>query len=1197
MKTSHQARFGVPVPIAPAEVTPRRRRTAKVSARPYIRRRLLVVDEDERSVEWPEEEFFADRGPLVVLGDPGLGKSRLVERFCERSGSACVTAISLPARPQRPLREETFPRKTVVDEVDAVPAGDPRETVDAVLAHLGHFSDANFVLVCRSADWVDAGLDAIEAKWGKTPVIGTLLPLDEGEIARLVDGSGTGWEGAELLDAARERGLESLLGNPQLLGMLLRTAGNGWPESRRDLYENACRELAMGKNPAHRRLAGQGRPGVDSLCDTAGFVFSQLLLSGTEGVATPGSGGLPGIGDLSSDSHPTPRVAGAIATDLFRVGGDGALVPRHRTVAEYLAAGWLARSLGKQGSRLGDLEALLRTSSDAVPSSARGVHAWIATLGGDIRERFIRRDPYGFWCYGDRDSLTDGEAAVLLDALVAHAARHPGFHNGGGRANFGRWPKSPPLLGRAIARIRDRDTPPDMARLLVEAIHGAPRSQGAKKALMGVVLDARAPNRALCLDGLARHMTNAELGKAVAKLVRMADTESVCVAIDTIRRHHDRIGGKIIARALAAAESRTTDLGLGQDGIPGRLSLGKAGSCLRETAKIAGDRDDPTARGARRTIVPLLERLFEADAPPAAPVFWGCLARVGRPRDFENDPEGEIAKYLATHDEYRRAAQAAAILGTDPGDLKARLRRLAAHWPGVSVDEEDWLFHLEDLAGRQPRDWRRRWRKLFKHGSRRGFAGTPMAKALDLSRRHGLLPASADTPTQLPGDTAGDSSRAGARGTGKAEGDEPERRHAPFARRREEIAAGEAADLLGQAAAAYFGVDLIEGATPEDRVTHLVGRGQADSVFAGIHRVVTEGMRAPTARSLAESRARGRPADHEHTLLLGCHRLARSPDGLTALHPNVVPAALAACHLGAWSRQLETHARVRAQLEKTVFGDPRAAKRYFRDIVEPHLEAGADRAPGIDVLRRRPGLSGIAGQLAHEWLRDFPGLPAGTFGGILDLGIASGARAKVSALVASRLRGGRWPSPKDRDNFMCAAFAVDFHRHRKAVEAYAHEDRDRFWGLSGSLRRMGNPMPGQIRLVVEAFAPRWSRTDHSGGLPAGGQNAGEAGRIMVELIKTLGDDMSAEATKVLACLARSDRLGEYSSHIRKARSTQKRRSLDRVRPPLSLKQVRTLVVGLPRDGQHRGGVDEVPAQHTPGWGRQRPHGIADGSRQ
>ena len=101
-----------------------------------------------------------------------------------------------------------------------------------------------------------------------------------------------------------------------------------------------------------------------------------------------------------SDGIDNDMIQSALSTKLFRLTGQNLLEPCHRTVAEFLAAKWIAKALRNQLS-IRRLEGVLYGNNYIVPTALRGLHAWIATLSPAIASKFIERDPYGFFRYGE----------------------------------------------------------------------------------------------------------------------------------------------------------------------------------------------------------------------------------------------------------------------------------------------------------------------------------------------------------------------------------------------------------------------------------------------------------------------------------------------------------------------------------------------------------------------------------------------------------------------------------------------------------------------------------------------------------------------------------------------------------------------------------------------------------------------------
>lgn len=1167
-RIAHRTRPGMSGSVPPPGAGGGSRRTRQVRAQPYIDRRLQVEDDRGQSVEYDEIQFFATEGPLVVLGEPGIGKSRLVEKFCERSGSTTrVNAVALPMHES--LQEERYPKKIVIDEVDAITADSPRRIVTEVLKYFRHFRKADFVLTCRSADWVAESAQFIKGKWGTHPTVGTLQPLNMDEIARYVDESNTGQDGYEFFFGAMLRGLESLLGNPQLLNMFLKSTTGGWPGSKHDLYENVCFMLAREKNPMHKQFGKQHHYTEEELLDTAGYVLSQLLLSGTEGVETRATNDLPCARKLTNTKHDESRVTSAISTGLFCMRADGVLIPHHRTIAEFLAAKWIAGLLDRSEIQIYDAEALLRARHDMVPSSLRGLHAWIATLDKKVRQSFILRDPYGFWCYGDRDMLKDEEVLELLNALNRYAKQHPGFYGTPrGRTGFGRWPNANVLRSRIRDLMRDRQTPREMIQLLVESVHDASHTLELKKELIRIVLDPTAPNRSVCLTTLGRHISNVGLSKITRKLLEMGDRESLDAAIDATCRYPGKLSANLIVDVLMDAEDLSRHSGIRHLFIHEHMPVQKIKTSLSVLKKIAKTCNDPRASGARKRIFPFLGKLFEFDVIPTPSSFWEYLRLAKPPQYHKNGRPNKIGIYLTGHPHYRLSTQEAVILSTALRKLEQQLLRLQIDWPVISLTETDWIFHLKKLATQQPHQWKCRWRILLSYGRTCQFSTDSMANVREFAKGRGFTPRIDNAPKCSLRNTDESALESNARRIHETSERELDRWRARFAAQREQVTSGIALDLLHQAALEYLGLGVIkeEQTTPEERVEELAGKKMLSNIRAGIRAVVTKGKKIPTARDLAELRAHGQASFYENILLMHISMSAKTPGTFHQCRPNIVRSALAVHHFKAWAGESPKFASVSTHLEKAVLKTHQGARRYFRDIVEPLLASNATNVPGIELLCKHSEFSRVAGQLACEWIKNFHGLDAGIFRKILDLAIKGGAHRQISKIVKSRVRCDTWPSPEERGNFMCAAFELDFTGHSQKIIAYANEDKTRFWDLARSLRRMKSKPPEQIRFVIETFAPQWPETNCE---THASREHLDASLSMYDLIGMLRNDSSDAATDALCHLAESKRLGQYHPVVRSACVTQRQSNLDRTSTPLSLIEVRRAFArSIPVDHRH-----------------------------
>lgn len=97
----------------------------------------------------------------------------------------------------------------------------------------------------------------------------------------------------------------------------------------------------------------------------------------------------------------------------------------HRTVAEFMAASWVAGKV-LAGLPIGRVRALIGV--DGKPASElRGLYAWLPTFLPEYANTLIEGDPFGVLTYGDASSLTPPQRSYLLSALVRLSELDPWF--------------------------------------------------------------------------------------------------------------------------------------------------------------------------------------------------------------------------------------------------------------------------------------------------------------------------------------------------------------------------------------------------------------------------------------------------------------------------------------------------------------------------------------------------------------------------------------------------------------------------------------------------------------------------------------------------------------------------------------------------------------------------------------------------
>ena len=281
-----------------------------------------------------------------------------------------------------------------------------------------------FGCLCREADWLGENdrkhLEAVSP--GSSVTVLRLDPLTLCDVEGILNSRGIHAGG--FIESARKRGVEGLLPNPQTLKMLADVVGGGrgWPESRLQTFEMACRQMAREHDEGHQAAQESGSPpALGELLDAAGRLCAIQLISGGAGYTLHGE---------ADEEYPAPDQCGndrqvlrfALSTKLFKGVSSNRLAAVHRHVAEFLGAQYLAKVI-ENGLPARRVIAMMTGEDGTVVTEMRGLSAWLAALSRQIQVDLIQGDPVGVGLYGDIGQFTlDGKRA-LLQSLKREGAR------------------------------------------------------------------------------------------------------------------------------------------------------------------------------------------------------------------------------------------------------------------------------------------------------------------------------------------------------------------------------------------------------------------------------------------------------------------------------------------------------------------------------------------------------------------------------------------------------------------------------------------------------------------------------------------------------------------------------------------------------------------------------------------------------
>ncbi len=219
----------------------------------YISRTLLCEDKT-----FTEAELLRHKGVVVVLAEPGAGKTRLLSSISSQLGVVTEKASIFRLKTSVPATNAL-----VLDALDEVAKLDS-SGINAVLVRAQETDASKVVLASRSSEWEEARSVFIRDCFGTDPMVVRLQPFNDAEQKELFLDYVPGEDFSEFKCELERFELQPLLGNPQFL----RLFADAFVQSGRKfttkskIFEDAVRRLAHEANTA---VSQTNRPPIDTL--------------------------------------------------------------------------------------------------------------------------------------------------------------------------------------------------------------------------------------------------------------------------------------------------------------------------------------------------------------------------------------------------------------------------------------------------------------------------------------------------------------------------------------------------------------------------------------------------------------------------------------------------------------------------------------------------------------------------------------------------------------------------------------------------------------------------------------------------------------------------------------------------------------------------------------------------------------------
>lgn len=1059
-------------------------------------------------------ELIGRPEPLIVLGEAGMGKSHLLEELATHADYALCTARQLINRFE-PSTLMGQARVLVIDALDEVAASGNGDAVDRVLQQLGRLGYPRFVLSCRVSEWRSAtGLQAVREQYDCPPLELHLAPFTSEDAALFLTACLGSEKARQVISHFNQRGLDGLLGNPQTLQLIARVAHTSLPESRSELFAQATDLLRV----EHREEKFGQQPSEVAALDGAGAAFAALILTGSEALSMallPNQGG----GDLVISE--VERLPGAevlqkiLGTRLFKAYSAKRFSYWHRRIGEYLGAQWLAKQADTARKRRRLLA--LFGSLGIVPASLRGLHAWLARDAA-LAPAVIALDPIGFIEYGDVDGLSAQHAHLLVEALVALAAREPYRHDWGSGSTRGLFQAH--TMATLKRLIISADSNFGLRLLLLEGVQGQSLVRELIEDLRTLALDVR--ESYAIRHAAFEALTKGELGltfwqELISSLCAMGNANANRLSIEIL----DTLGyGMCSDQAicdLVVANASSEERIVGQFYRMKRsLPVERAPGILDALAIAARNLGKPHHRPGDRSLTDfafnLAVRRLQAGGVNGHQL-WQWMQVFDAAAGYDQELVKTFNALVLANEELRHQVQRSALIERkDDQPVLIQAFRLGRVAHALEPTPEDVIWLLNELDPETQADWRD-YVTLVRHKAEHGAEVRQAALRFAVGD-----PEAEQWLRELPYPPVPDWQRDQERREARHTREREQRRiqaQAALVQHVDAIADG-ASNWLIEPTLLYLNLsdDARKDFAPPQRVSDWLGDALAASVFSGFDAYLQSPSRL-SSEQIADAIAQDQYDDARFIVVAALAERLRTHRGLADVDVD----ALVAAALVEMDTRIEAFAGIDG-LYAAIEGELAARsmiETLFRRLVEPQLIAKRKIVSGLGTLLQQDRFHGLAQQLAPEWLERFADLPVSVQAEMVTKLVRSNAHGALRPLLA---RGLSLTDPDGLRLWHAVEVLVDFEAGSQRLND-GPLDKELLWtirDLTGHKRGDKGAIGlsiAQSEWIVARFRSLWPLARRTTGVSSGMRNAWDASDYLIAMLTHLGRDPDEEATQAL----------------------------------------------------------------------------------
>lgn len=1130
----------------------------------YIHRHLRIGNE-----RVSENEALERGSVLVVLAEPGAGKTKLLEQF-GRIWEVQIQEASL----FRYQTQFSAGQPLIIDSIDEAAKID-QSAVDHIIVKARDHSNGRVIFASRSSEWDTSRTKRISDYFRVEPVIVRIEHLSVDEQQRLFEHDRPGESFSAFAAKCDRFDLSPLLGNPEFL--LLFAAAYIQNErhftSKAQIFNDALERLAL---EFSERKTTNRRPPTADIIATASEVMAKLLLAGASGVSTQerlAEFGYPYLQSLASGHVDTAMAA--LDTKLFRPAANpGQHRPMHRIVAEHAAARYIVQRVLDRQNPLSSRRVLAVIAPNGiVRDELRGLLGWMASVGPQpLQQLVIKLDPYAVLANGDPSRLAPVSKKLLLEELAVLSKMNPGFRRGDYWRRFSVAGFFTEDLAEDVGRILHLpEANPGLTNLLLELLVNSGGPESLAVDIRSILLDRAADEQTRVWAGRALwKLTSGDLPSDFRTLIAEASDVSLQIAADLLQGAGARsftdgdiqLFFKTYAESYSPKRPRRGQQGRMasfhlREGIEQLTAEDVAGHLDRLTAGLScscgeDDYECVCREGVSKVAGRLLDHYFSvADTPHDPDRLWAWLRSLRYSHRIDEKTSPAI-KAIQDDPVLRHELHQRFFEGVEDGRVA-----LARRW---RLDDghlhEGLAFRADDVprmvdhafATSNPGLW-----SSFVCGFRHGNASA-QSNAL---RRHmrkqalsnpvfGVKWATEHRRFKKIVDDERRRYKRRQRKRVKRKGLREDAWRKDLSDNRQAIEYGSRLDWSHKFASLYL--SNREGLTFYSDDLPFV-----ESILLNSLPNLSAHMGSLSQMGMGEG------TGYAELAFASCWIHFRVGGSLTHVERSTLAGAKVASRQYDWMDDVAYHSFER-ELDQLLFPQPKDAETFIRSLFEPGLAAGSSPAWLASWWFSKPFLQNLRETLPLTWLQTYPTMPAQIRHDVFDLAAMSGDRKALLRViddgVEAALNGKAIPPHNEETDWGAPRDDLGFWRLRKFFFA-----PDGTPGLQGvidgpnsiyKIEEMAGRYTGlregwpdlsaeKIYCILDSFVDLWPRVDLPSSSGSGDPPNERAYRFLTDVVWRIGHDEPSRSLAVIGKMLASNRFEDFREALltQRAESTKK----------------------------------------------------------